>query len=149
VNGSCVSNCNPNLCQTCDGQGNCIVCNGDTSKCCVNGTCIPKCDPGGESCNWTYPSIQSNCPPNTIDDLACNPLDEGSTCDWLVYQTFYTDSAKCNCSGCGRVRNGSCVLLKPKICGNTWWPFMGFVCTCRDDYGGLLDTFRGDHYDCQ
>ena len=140
--------CGESTCETCVG-GECKVCGGDTTKCCLNSMCEKKCDPEGEYCTWTYPPIQSNCPPFAPDDLSCNPLDEGSTCGWLVYQTFYPDSAKCNCTGCERVRNGSCVLLKPKVCGNTWTFGLGFVCNCKDAYEGLLNDYRGDHYDCE
>jgi len=80
VNGSCKSNCDPNECKTCDGQGHCIVCNGDTNKkCCGNGTCCKN----QEICcgsNCCDPNLCQICDSNGVCKSRCDPA-RCETCD--------------------------------------------------------------------
>ena len=64
----CRSYCDPNLCQTCDGNGLCPVCNGDPNKSCCYGECYRPKD--CKYCEGTTQSVESTCDPNQCQD--CN-----------------------------------------------------------------------------
>jgi hypothetical protein len=156
--GSC---CDPANCETCV-DGECKVCGGDPTRiccngsccdqatqCCDNGVCVDKCEPDGAPCSWTAPPIQSSCPGCTIDDPSCCSIDEGLLCHWEILSQ-HTTSAKCAvCApGCGLIRNDNCVVLKPHVCGNSWLPFIGVYCNCKNPEGLVDYTYLGDHYIC-
>jgi len=135
--------------QCCDGE--CCASN----KCCSEKTCVQKCDPNGETCNWTEPQLPptahiSNCGAATIEDMSCSPGDVGAFCNWEVH-TLHTTSAKCaSCApGCSIVVDDSCVYLFAVFCEDVFEVFLGYVCECSD-LGALSDyVYRGNHYKCQ
>jgi hypothetical protein len=47
------NNCNIQNCETCDGHGNCMVCGGDSNKCCIHGENGLRCDTVGD---WKNPA---------------------------------------------------------------------------------------------
>ena len=53
--GHCISRCDPNKCEACDGHGHCKVCGGNSCLSCVNGQCAV-C--GGNTC---YTCVNDNC----------------------------------------------------------------------------------------
>ena len=92
----CTSYCYPSLCQTCDGHGNCPVCDGNEFKLCCNGTCYDirtqECCGGSihEKGNcmacvndaWVYTcNLLTQCCVNEICLPKCDPFG-GGVCDW-------------------------------------------------------------------
>lgn len=155
--GTCYDTRTQNCCPRRDGHLyicgiNEACCNGHCcppGQCCDNDVCVDKCNPNGASCNWTAPPVSSSCPGCTIDDPSCCSIDEGLLCHWEILSQ-HTTSAKCaDCApGCGLIRDDNCVVLKPHVCGNSWLPFIGVYCNCKNPEGLVDYTYLGDHYIC-
>ena len=111
----------------------------------MNGECVDKCDPTGESCSWTFPGHQSECP--VIDnnsDWRCEPGVEGLTCFWYVEETLHSNSAKCAaCASDCKHWAGNCVKLAARICKLRF--FIGCICSEVDNPPTSL---KGDYYEC-
>jgi hypothetical protein len=81
--GNCKFFCDPHQCQTCDGNGNCLVCGGDPNRACCNGTCYDTTTQGccgGTIYNKTTQKCCEDISPSYICDInveCCN----GSCCD--------------------------------------------------------------------
>ena len=64
----CYQKCKSEDCEECDGNGHCVVCNNDPTKCCVNGECKSRCElKNGNVCA----SMNSNCGCCSADLLTC------------------------------------------------------------------------------
>jgi len=113
VNGVCKSNCDPNLCQVCDGQGHCIVCNGNMSKCCMNGQCKNRC---GSSCcgDDQYCCGEQAC--CAADEVCCYYLDTLEHYCSPPCRDEVIDTTSCSenneddykCTGCQQITAPTC-----------------------------------------
>jgi hypothetical protein len=110
----CQSRCDPNKCETCDGNGNCIVCNDDPNK-----TCCISADGSMANC----------CDANEIccDGVCHDPATEG---DWKLVPT---DSLPIPCYGLLPC-DGADGPGKTDDCGNN----IRVMCAQADGTGGPL-----------
>jgi hypothetical protein len=133
------------LCHDCI-DCNCVdLCTAD--ECCQEGVgCVTKCDADGDSCDWTYPGVQSMCPAqNDNDNWQCEPGVEGLTCNWEILETYHTTSAECAaCATDCKERTGNCVKLKARVCKFV----LVFGCGCCE-VDNPPTCFRGDYYECK
>jgi len=138
VNGECVE-CKSNL--------NCVI-----DECCLNFSCVKKCNPNGETCSWTYPEISgpvSHCISPDPTDLSCSPADEGFFCGWkeTVFYLYSDTNAAC-VSNSILILDGFCVKLEPMECKNIFILNLGLVCSCEEKEGLVYLEWCGFHYTC-
>jgi len=151
--GACKSKCKPENCETCDGSGHCIVCNGDPKKCChpLDHTCKQCCK------NATT----GNCEGHN-SDCGCDPIGwadcTGSIKEWTIGQTrfcwsecggtpCYKDVPNVNCyawQACdeGYFNNDSLCISPPNGCAYT----VAGIC---QDCWSVGDAHIEKQLDCQ
>ena len=127
------------VCERCIDIGLCfsiLPCPDETH--CDNHSCVPDCDPSGSTlCDWTYPPIQSTCPPQSIDDLTCAEGVVGQTCGWAITENIVFANAEClpGYEGCTLVPS-PCVELTPLKCRDVLIWTIGIKCACDTTYTG-------------
>ena len=143
------SNCDPAKCESCV-NGQCVVCNGDTSKCCNNGTCVPKCNPnGGSACTGDKPSAQCLvCPWKTEDDPTCSEEVYGCLCNWEEVSSKGNDASCAACASNCTV-DEYCKEWKPVGCDDYWWWFLPpIMCQCVTTPSLYDPEYTGTHKKC-
>ena len=121
----CISRCDPNQCETCDGNGGCPVCDGNENQFCCNGTCY---DRRTQKCCWND-ATQSG----YICDIDCKSCCNGSCCNYR------------NCEIC---KNGSCIEARPTNMRETYVEDQGG--TLYFEYAWDSTTGdMGDLYNCE
>jgi len=146
VGETCESICDPAYCESCI-DDECKVCEGDTSKCCDNGTCVDKCTMTGQ-CSYTPPETSGyvKCENFNPTDKSCEDIIEGALCNHLV--TVGVNEAECaDCEpGCSRTRLCACAEITPFYCKTIcFWDGIP-PCACVCDAGEPYTS--GDYYQC-
>ena len=132
--------CGGRLGETCCG-GTC--CDG-TTKCCDNGTCVPKCTNTGQCDYGELPDgPYVECIENPVTHQ-CGWL-EGGLCNHLV--TIATSDAQCaDCKpNCDKERISACAEITPMNCTTHCYLL---VCACLCDTQPSESYTVGDHYEC-
>jgi len=146
VNGECVNRCNPDLCEECDGQGNCEFCGGRLDETCCDGTCCgpDECCGNGECKDCCKTESTGNCE-QWNSECGCDPIGwedcTGNRKEWTIGVAHYCYS-ECEGWPCNyRLVDVPCYAWQ--ACNEGW---ANYDSVCID--GGCRYTIAGYCEEC-
>jgi len=146
---ACESKCKPENCETCDGASHCIVCGGDTTKCCDKPDvgppgCKPKCTNSAQCDYGTLPpDPHLSCA--SVDPGGgggCDEGTEGAICGYIISYYYHKDAQCANCApGCFTHSTDVCLIITTETCKEKC-EGMICICQCLAEYSGYLGNHR-------
>jgi hypothetical protein len=126
----CMNMCDPEKCQTCDGQGHCVFCNGEPNQQCYNGRCYPLCKlTNGEVCAdpcGHYPPCNYMC-----------TYMVGDNCVGVFSREYKGWTEKICSGGCpDQCDPNEKVCYTQTQCQTVWMPVVSQVCIAPSPAGG-------------